>query len=95
MTKQQKFRNSYAWKKLRAEVRTRDGDECVICKLHNEHTKDPLAVHHIISIYEDWNLRMEKSNLITLCDYHHVATHNGKYNTADLLELVKNKGRLE
>ena len=71
-----KFRWTKAWQRKREEVKRRDKFLCQICirKLYNtikKYNYNDLEVHHIVPIKEDYELRLEDSNLITLCEYHH------------------------
>ena len=75
-----KFRSSSTWKKKRAEILKRDHKKCKICG-----NKDGLQVHHIYSLDTNPELKLENSNLITLCDSCHHDAHNQKYSTIYLL----------
>ena len=75
-----KFRSSTKWKHKRAEIIRRDHKKCKICGSENE-----LQVHHIYSLDTNPELRLENSNLITLCDHCHHDAHNQKFSTIYLL----------
>lgn len=77
-----KFRGSNEWKKLRKEIINRD-KHCLICGSTNK-----LEAHHIIPLDIMWDLRNDKSNIITLCKHHHSQVHNGVFNQCYLTELV-------
>ena len=75
-----RFRRSPAWTKRSIQVRERDHYLCLCCaaglrgttKRYNDGSDSGgLNVHHIIPVREDESLRLEESNLITLCQTHH------------------------
>lgn len=70
-----KFRSSSIWKRKRAEILKRDHKQCKICG-----GKSHLQVHHIYSLDTHPMLKLENSNLITLCDSCHHKAHNNVYN---------------
>lgn len=57
------------WKKFRDLIVTRDG-KCLLCN-----SKTDLSVHHIKSWKEFPELRLEPSNVITLCKTCHAVIH--------------------
>lgn len=61
-----RFRSTNAWQKVRKAVYQRDLGLCQWC-LHNGRYTAGQEVHHIVPLAEDFNLRLEKSNLILLC----------------------------
>lgn len=76
------FRKSKQWTNKSLEIRERDKYLCQIClrKLYNtirQYNYDKLEVHHIVSLNEDYNLRLDNDNLITLCCYHHKLADRG------------------
>lgn len=76
------FRKSKQWTNKSLEIRERDRYLCQIClrKLYNtirQYNYDKLEVHHIVSLNEDYNLRLDNDNLITLCCYHHKLADRG------------------
>lgn len=76
-----KFRRGTAWTKRSKQVRERDHYLCLCCEAglkgtvrrYNDGSSDPggLQVHHIIPIKEDPSLRLDETNLITVCQLHH------------------------
>lgn len=78
------FRGSSIWKKKRNEIIMRDGFKCAICQC----TKN-LQVHHIYSLDNYPNMKLENNNLITLCDICHHKAHNGMYSPVFLLNKIK------
>ncbi|MBR6968520.1 MAG: HNH endonuclease [Ruminococcus sp.] len=88
------FRSSSAWRKKSEAIRSRDSGLCLICK-------DEFArfggkngalygteVHHIVSIANDYDKRLEDDNLITLCRFHHEEAEAGEYSLEYLEKLV-------
>lgn len=70
------------WKKKRAEILKRD-HKCKICGC-----KTGLQVHHIISLDINSKLKLENSNLITLCSKCHLDVHNNMYSQVYLTNLI-------
>ena len=71
---------SYAWRKLSKEILERDHHECQACRDQGKVTlrDGKLIVHHIkpIEFYPD--LRLDPTNLITVCLRCHNYIHHGK-----------------
>lgn len=78
-----KFRSSQQWKNKRAEILLRDHNKCKICGGNNN-----LQVHHIYALDIAPELKLENTNLITLCDQCHHNTHNQVYSTIYLTKLI-------
>ena len=79
-----KFRNSAAWKKKAEEIKARDRYLCVVClKKHNAFVCKDLSVHHIVPVNESEALRLENSNLITVCSVCHKECESGKISRAE------------
>lgn len=69
-----RFRGSGLWKAKRTEILGRDKGLCVACRLGLAGDEDLVpadSVHHIVPLAEDFELRLENDNLISLCAYHH------------------------
>lgn len=89
-----KFRSSYKWTCKARQIKDRDHYLCVAC-LHDidgsgqpAYTTPCLEVHHIVSLESDFNLRLDDSNLITLCRYHHERAEQGLYEISLLRSFV-------
>lgn len=96
ITKASKFRNTKAWMRKSQEIRERDRYLCKVClrgkyNTFNTFNYKSLEVHHIIPINEDYNLRLENDNLITLCSFHHKMAENGEIKREELMEMAKDK----
>ena len=83
------FRNSGAWKKKREEIRTRDCGCCVYCLIHDKVlVTENLSVHHITSLLDDFFLRLDSTNLITLCSFHHEQAEKGEISKEELRQMI-------
>ena len=88
-----KTRRTYRWTEMSKRIRTRDKgiDQAAIHGLDGKpyiQTRE-LEVHHIIPIEEEYSLRLDSKNLITLCRYHHEMAEKGEIPKQELLKLVK------
>lgn len=84
-----RFRSTSAWNKKRAYIRGRDNNLCQICLRLRHHTTqqytfDGLEVHHIQPVHSAWDRRLDDSNLITLCRYHHEMAECGEIEAFEL-----------
>lgn len=68
------FYKSRGWQRLRRLAFERDKGLCQRC-LKQEILKRADVVHHIVEVKEDWNKRLELSNLESLCHRCHNAIH--------------------
>ncbi|MDE6787694.1 MAG: HNH endonuclease [Ruminococcus sp.] len=87
------FRSSYDWQRKRTYILKRDKYLCqaclqnltgTVCRL----TTDGLSVHHIRPLRTDFDLRLDDSNLITLCHTHHELAENGRISAEQLTKIV-------
>ena len=93
-TEQNRFRSKNVWTKKAKEIKERDGFLCQICmkKLFEtvrQFNSHELEVHHIVPLAEDYDLRLENENLITLCVRHHKMADDGIIPASLLLEIAK------
>lgn len=77
------FHHGADWKRKSLQIRTRDSFCCQLCirgigNPEREYETDGLSVHHIDSVEDSWEERMEDENLITLCRRHHEDAESGK-----------------
>ena len=72
--REQNFYKSKEWKALRQRVKARANGLCELCLKEGRisYYKD---IHHIIPIKEDWNKRLDISNLICVCRDCHKKLH--------------------
>lgn len=87
------FRNTYKWKQKRNQIKIRDKYLCKVCITGKYNTLykynyDELEVHHIVPIEEDYSLRLDDNNLITLCRMHHEMAEAGKISKEELKEMI-------
>ena len=94
-TNADKFRWTYAWKDKREQIKYRDKCLCRYCLYKNKITCDDLSVHHIEPIKERHDLRLEDTNLITLCSSCHSLAEDGKINRTLLHELAEHPPGIE
>ena len=92
-TRQNAFRDTYQWKQKRNQIKSRDKYLCQVCltnkyKTNYRYTYDELEVHHIVPIEEDYNLRLDSNNLITLCRMHHEMAEAGEISKEELKEMI-------
>lgn len=87
-TEASKFRSKNIWAKKRNEIRERDLNCCRICLSQKKINTKNLSVHHIVPIEKDYDLRLENSNLITLCQRHHEEAEAGVYSREELRRII-------
>lgn len=79
-------------------IRERDGFLCQICirKLYQttrQYNYEHLEVHHIVPVKIDYDLRLEESNLLTLCERHHSMAENGEIPAELLHQIAEEQNR--
>lgn len=90
-----KFRNTQEWKRKRNNILIRDKGLCQLCirNLYNTfgriYNHKLIEVHHIEPIAEAYDLRLDESNLISLCTYHHKMADRGEIPREVLKDLIK------
>lgn len=88
-----RFRWSRLWVNKSKWIRQRDKYLCQICLREQYYTQtkynfNNLEVHHIVPLNEGWDKRLEDSNLITLCAYHHKMADRGEIPRDELAGIV-------
>lgn len=89
-----RFRSSGAWQRKSEAIRSRDEDTCLVCRaeidraLHCSGELTGAEVHHIVSLTNDFELRLEDDNLITLCRSHHEQAEAGEIDVNYLISLA-------
>ncbi|WP_235786707.1 hypothetical protein [Schinkia azotoformans] len=69
---------------------------CQVCirELYNTSIKynyTDIQVHHVIGLQEGeegWDRRLDNSNLISLCPYHHGMAEHGEISKQELFEII-------
>jgi len=95
-TEANKFRKTYKWTEKSKSIRERDKYLCQVCltdkyNTNYRYTYRDLEVHHIVPLEEDYSRRLDSSNLITLCRYHHEMAESNEISREELLEIVAGK----
>ena len=88
-----RFRNTKAWQNKREEIKQRDRHLCAVCLANLYNTINWLnykgvEVHHIEKLEENYNRRLDNSNLVSLCSYHHKMADKGEIPREVLYDLV-------
>lgn len=89
-----RFRRTGAWTNKSIQIRERDRYMCLCCKalmpgtIMQYNTKD-LSVHHITPVEEDFDMRLEEMNLITVCEVHHEMCEKGKIKREQQRDLAR------
>ena len=89
-----RFRSSAEWQAKRQQIKVRDNYLCQICirELYGTRRKyncEDLQVHHVVPISSDEELRLDNSNLITLCSMHHAMCDRGDIPYDEVKEIIK------
>lgn len=84
-----KFRNSKEWKNKRDEIGMRDKHLCRYCLKNNRIVYEKIDVHHIIPLKDNFEMRLDDSNLISLCRMCHEDAEAGKITRLELQEIIK------
>lgn len=69
------FYKSKEWTRLAFEIKARDNFECQICKSQGGLQRHKLIAHHIRPLSNDYDKRLDKDNLITVCHACHNTLH--------------------
>ena len=88
-----RFRKTKAWTNKSIEVRQRDKFLCQICLRNLYNTLSFLnyktvEVHHIEKLEENYDRRLDETNLISLCSYHHKMADKGDISKQVLFDIV-------
>lgn len=75
-TNERKMYSTGAWKVIRKVIKARDHGLCKVCQNKGTVSYTQL-IHHITPVEESFRLRLEPSNLISLCESCHKVVHNG------------------
>ena len=87
-TDKNKFRWSRKWREKRNQIVERDNYLCLVCKHNGLYNYSNIEVHHITSLEEDFDKRLDEDNLITLCREHHEDAEKGKISKTCLRKIL-------
>lgn len=82
------FYHSKSWLGVREDIKARDTGLCKLCLL-NKKIKYMDMVHHIIEVKEDYSKRLDKDNLICLCNSCHEWVHRQYKNVKQKEKVVE------
>lgn len=87
------FRSTSAWQEKRRQIKERDNYLCQVCirDLYNtwrQYNHQGLQVHHAVPIGQNEELRLENSNLITLCPIHHAMCDRGEIPCDEVMKII-------
>ena len=74
--KEQCFYASLSWRRLREYVLGQCKGICVYCLMEHNRFTEGKDVHHIVTLKEDWERRLDSDNLICLCRECHLNIHH-------------------
>lgn len=83
------FIKSKKWHEKSQEIKLLDSYCCLVCKALDLNSPTYLEVHHIIKIRNDASLKLDNSNLITLCVNHHKQADSNKIQASELYRLIE------
>lgn len=84
-----RFIKSKQWHNKSQEVKLLDNHCCLVCKSLGLISPVYLEVHHIIKVRNDSSLKLDNSNLITLCVNHHKMADANKIQASELYRLIE------
>ena len=82
------FIKSKKWHEKSQEIKLLDCYCCLVCKGLGLNSPTYLEVHHIIKVRNDASLKLDNSNLITLCVNHHKMADSNKIASSELHRLI-------
>ncbi len=85
-----KFRWSRRWRDKSEDIKQRDKYLCQLSLQENppRYVYTNLSTHHIVSIEDNWDLRLDDENLITLSDEYHKKAERGEIKKEVLFDLL-------
>ncbi len=93
-TEADNFRNTFRWQKKRKQINERDQYLCQICIRERydtvmKYNYSNTSIHHIWSLLENFDKRLDDDNLICLCRDHHEMAEDGRISKGELIQIVK------
>lgn len=93
-TQADRYRRSKKWQRVRDGILERDYHLCRVCFEGAQGVYGGgLQVHHIVPLAEDYSLRADEGNLVSLCPVHHKMAEEGKLGREALRRLAENPPR--
>lgn len=89
-----KFRNSKEWKNKRNEIGMRDKHLCRYCLKNNRIIYESIDVHHIIPLKNNFELRLDNNNLISLCRMCHEEAEKGNISKEELQKIIRSPAHI-
>ena len=83
-----KFIKSKKWHEKSQQIKLLDSYCCLMCKALGLISPKYLEVHHIIKVRDNASLKLDNSNLITLCIAHHKMADANKIQASELYSLI-------
>lgn len=83
------LRNTYRWKKKRAQIRDDAHNMCEVCKAQGRITTQGLEIHHITKLRDNPNGLTDDANLVCLCVEHHKQADAGDIKPDYLRKLAQ------
>lgn len=74
--KEQAFYSSLSWRQLRKYVLSKCKGICVYCLLEKNEFNEGKDIHHIETLKDNWDKRLDADNLVCLCRECHLYTHD-------------------
>lgn len=86
-----KFRWSRKWREKALKIKERDKYLCQLAIREEppRYVYTDLEVHHIVSIEEDWDKRLDDENLITLSEGYHEKAERGEISKEYLKSIAE------
>lgn len=84
-----RFIKSKQWFNKSQEIKLLDSYGCLMCKSLGLISPKYLEVHHIVKVRNDASLKLDNSNLITLCVNHHKQADANMIKASELHRLIK------
>lgn len=74
--KEQCFYASLSWRRLREYILSKYKGICIYCLFEYDKLTECKDVHHIVTLKEDWDKRLDVDNLVCLCRDCHLNIHH-------------------
>lgn len=89
VTSVDKFRWTAVWQKKRNQIKRRDKHMCQVCLQSDRYVSTDIEVHHIDSLVDAFDKRLDDENLITLCRHHHEEAELGNISKQSLFDIAE------